>query len=113
GTGTRAGEDTNNAKYWAEQASQEAGGVVTSFNGRSGLVMPQTGDYTAAMVGARPDTWMPSAEDVGAQPEISVSGLLKGDVSGNVTAAAAGTDYQAPIAANGLLKGDGSGAIAV
>lgn len=112
GTGTRAGEDTNNAKYWAEQASQAAGGGVTSFNGRSGLVIPQTGDYTAAMVGARPDTWMPSAEDVGAQPEISVSGLLKGDGSGNVTAAAAGTDYQAPITANGLLKGDGSGAIA-
>lgn len=112
GTGTRAGEDTNNAKYWAEQASQAAGGGVTSFNGRSGLVIPQTGDYTAAMVGARPDTWTPSAEDVGAQPEISVSGLLKGDGSGNVTAAAAGTDYQAPITANGLLKGDGSGAIA-
>ena len=112
GTGTRAGEDTNNAKYWAEQASQAAGGGVTSFNGRSGLVIPQTGDYTAAMVGARPDTWMPSAEAVGAQPEISVSGLLKGDGSGNVTAAAAGTDYQAPITANGLLKGDGSGAIA-
>ena len=112
GTGTRAGEDTNNAKYWAEQASQAAGGGVTSFNGRSGLVIPQTGDYTAEMVGARPDTWMPSAEDVGAQPEISVSGLLKGDGSGNVTAAAAGTDYQAPITANGLLKGDGSGAIA-
>lgn len=112
GTGTRAGEDTNNAKYWAEQASQAAGGGVTSFNGRSGLVIPQTGDYTAAMVGARPDTWMPSAEDVGAQPEISVSGLLKGYGSGNVTAAAAGTDYQAPITANGLLKGDGSGAIA-
>lgn len=112
GTGTRAGEDTNNAKYWAEQASQAAGGGVTSFNGRSGLVMPQTGDYTAAMVGARPDTWMPSAEAVGAQPKISASGLLKGDGSGNVTAAAAGTDYQAPITANGLLKGDGSGAIA-
>ena len=112
GTGTRAGEDTNNAKYWAEQASQAAGGGVTSFNGRSGLVIPQTGDYTAAMVGARPDTWTPDAAEIGAQPEISASGLLKGDGSGNVTAAAAGTDYQAPITANGLLKGDGSGAIA-
>ena len=69
GTGTRAGEDTNNAKYWAEQASQAAGGGVTSFNGRSGLVIPQTGDYTAAMVGARPDTWTPSAADVGARPD--------------------------------------------
>lgn len=41
----------NNAKYWAEQASQAAGGGVMSFNGRSGAVTPQTGDYTAAMVG--------------------------------------------------------------
>ena len=31
GTGTREGEDTNNAKYWAEQAHQAADGVV-SFN---------------------------------------------------------------------------------
>lgn len=27
---------------------------VTSFNGRSGAVLPQSGDYTAAMVGAIP-----------------------------------------------------------
>lgn len=52
GTGTREGEDTNNAKYWSEQARQIAGGGVTSFNGRSGAVKPQTGDYTAEMVGA-------------------------------------------------------------
>ncbi len=52
GTGTRTGEDTNNAKYWAMAAQGIAGGGVTSFNGRSGAVAPQTGDYTAAMVGA-------------------------------------------------------------
>ena len=52
GTGTRTGEDTNNAKYWSEQAQNAAGGGVSSFNGRSGVVTPQTGDYTAAMVGA-------------------------------------------------------------
>ena len=51
GTGTRTGEDTNNAKYWSEQAQNAAVGV-SSFNGRSGAVAPQTGDYTAAMVGA-------------------------------------------------------------
>lgn len=57
--GQRDGQDVpttdetyhNNAKYWAEQASQAAGGGVTSFNGRSGSVSPQSGDYTAAMVG--------------------------------------------------------------
>lgn len=52
GTGTRAGEDTNNAKYWASVAAGAAGGGVTTFNGRSGAVVPQAGDYTAEMVGA-------------------------------------------------------------
>lgn len=52
GTGTRTGEDTNNAKYWAMAAQGVAGGGVSSFNGRSGAVAPQTGDYTPAMVGA-------------------------------------------------------------
>lgn len=69
GTGTREGEDTNNAKYWSDNAQGAAGGGVTSFNGRSGAVAPQAGDYTAAMVGARPSTWTPSAEDVGADEE--------------------------------------------
>ena len=54
GTGTREGEDTNNAEYWAEQAEAAAGSAVSSFNGRTGAVMPQSGDYTAAMVGAPP-----------------------------------------------------------
>lgn len=39
---------------------------VTSFNGRTGVVIPADGDYTADQVGARPDTWTPSADDVGA-----------------------------------------------
>lgn len=52
GTGTRTGEDTNNAKYWAMAAQGVAGGGVSSFNGRSGAVAPQAGDYTASMVGA-------------------------------------------------------------
>ena len=58
GTGTRQGEDTNNAKYWSEQAYhwyEEAGevvteGGVTSFNGRNGIVVPTSGDYTASMI---------------------------------------------------------------
>ena len=52
GTGTRTGEDTNNAKHWAMAAMGAAGGGVTSFNGRFGAVAPQAGDYTAEMVGA-------------------------------------------------------------
>lgn len=68
GTGTREGEDTNNAKYWSDNAQGAAGGGVTSFNGRSGAVAPQAGDYTADMVGARPSTWTPTAQEVGADP---------------------------------------------
>ena len=41
---------------------------VTSFKGRKGEVVPQSGDYTAAQVGARPNTWTPTASDVGAAP---------------------------------------------
>lgn len=52
GTGSRTGEDTNNAKYWAMAAQGASGGGVTSFNGRGGAVVPKQGDYTAAMVGA-------------------------------------------------------------
>ena len=95
GTGTRAGEDTNNAQFWAQQAAGAAGGGVSSFNGRAGVVLPQSGDYTAEMVGAdaagsasavqqalasqiaaltaqqvgaRPDTWVPSWGDVTGKP---------------------------------------------
>nr|DAI96483.1 MAG TPA: hypothetical protein [Caudoviricetes sp.] len=52
GTGIREGENTNNAKYWAGVAQGAAGGGVTTFNGRSGAVVPAEGDYTAKMVGA-------------------------------------------------------------
>lgn len=40
----------NNAKYWADAASGAAGGGVTSFNGRAGIVVPAASDYTAAQV---------------------------------------------------------------
>ena len=52
GTGSRAGEDTNNAEYWAQQSQKAANNRVASFNGRTGAVMPKEGDYTAADVGA-------------------------------------------------------------
>ena len=40
----------NNA--WIDTGVVAQGGGVTSFNGRTGAVTPQSGDYTAAMVGA-------------------------------------------------------------
>ena len=56
GTSSRYEEDTNNAKYWAQKAKEEAdrsaasiAGVAT-FNGRSGSVVPQSGDYPASMI---------------------------------------------------------------
>ena len=57
---------TKTADGVAWEDAPEAG--VTSFKGRTGAVTPQEGDYTADMVGARPDTWTPSAADVGAVP---------------------------------------------
>lgn len=53
GTGTRPGEDTNNAKYWSDEARKAAGGGVASFNGRTGVVLPEEGDYTREMLGIR------------------------------------------------------------
>lgn len=71
--GQRDGEDVpnsdptyhNNAKYWAEVAEQAAGGGVTSFNGRTGVVVPQAGDYTPDMVGA-------AAEDSGSNVAFTI-----------------------------------------
>lgn len=40
----------NNAKYWAEVAAGAAGGGVTSFNGRSGIVTSAQHDYSAGQV---------------------------------------------------------------
>lgn len=56
GTGTRPGEDTNNAEYWAKQAAIAAGGGVLTFNGRTGNVTPEQGDYTPDQVGAADQT---------------------------------------------------------
>ena len=53
GTDVDSSDETyhNNAKYWAEQAQHASGGGgVTSFNERTGAVVPQSGDYTADMV---------------------------------------------------------------
>lgn len=44
----------NNAKYYKDQAQAVVGDKVDSFNGRTGTVAPQAGDYTAEMVGAQP-----------------------------------------------------------
>jgi len=79
GTGTREGEDSNNAKYWCESAQAIAGGGVTSFNGRGGIVKPQEGDYTAEMVGA-------DASGAAAAVQRNLDGH-EGDTTAHITAA--------------------------
>ena len=79
GTGTREGEDSNNAKYWCESAQASAGGGVTSFNGRGGIVKPQKGDYTAEMVGA-------DASGAAAAVQSNLDGH-EGDTTAHITAA--------------------------
>ena len=106
GTGIREGEDTDNAKYYKEQARAIAGGGVTTFNGRGGDVKPQAGDYTKDMVGLgnvdnTPDSAKPvstAQQEVlnGKQAKITASGILKGNGAGGVSAAVKGTDYAGP-----------------
>lgn len=57
---------TNYDTQWVNAPETATG--VTSFKGRTGEVLPQSGDYSANMVGARPDTWTPTASQVGAIP---------------------------------------------
>lgn len=98
GTGTREGEDTNNAKYWAEQAQQAAGGGVVSFNGRAGSVVPQAGDYNKGMVGlgnvdntsdlAKPISTA-TQKALNAKPSMVIAeipkGRMRGDIDGDGT----------------------------
>ena len=56
------------------QAAPNVG--VTSFNGRSGAVSPQSGDYTAAQVGA-----VPTSRTVNGKPLSANITLSAGDVS--------------------------------
>lgn len=66
-----------------EVSEGTSGAGVSSFNGRSGAVTPQAGDYTADMVGARPDTWTPTAADVGAATPEEVTAAIQAAVLGS------------------------------
>ncbi|OUP59083.1 hypothetical protein [Butyricicoccus pullicaecorum] len=59
---------------------------VTSFNGRTGAVEPQAGDYTAQMVGASPANHSHNASAINA-------GTLPITRGGTGVSAMAGTDY--------------------
>lgn len=74
----------------AQRLSNAFVSASRTINGKS---LSSDVTLTASDVGARPDTWTPSAADIGAQEEITASGILKGDGQGGITAATAGTDY--------------------
>lgn len=65
--------------YLGETAVVRAAGV-SSFNGRTGAVAPGDNDYTAAMVGARANDWMPTAADVGAATMTQVNAAIQAAV---------------------------------
>ena len=54
----------NNAEYFKNQASSIVGSKVDSFNGRTGVVTSQSGDYTQDMIG------VPSTASVGQVPTV-------------------------------------------
>lgn len=66
----------------------------------SGTVTNHTGDGTIHVTQADKTAWN------GKQAKIEVSGILKGNGSGGVSAAVAGTDYVAPVAGKGLSTED-------
>lgn len=98
----------NNAKYWAGQAESAAGGGVLSFNGRTGYVEPQAGDYTASDVGAVPTTRKVNGKALSADVTLSASDV-GADPAG--TAAAMGATKQNTITALGVLEGSGNGVV--
>lgn len=131
------------ATLWGKVAKWLADLKAVAF---SGQYADLTGAPTAMTPTAHASTHGTGGTDaispasIGAQDEITASGLLKGDGAGGITAAQAGTDYQSPLTANvdyqtpltagtdyatptqlaykqakitatGLLKGDGDGGI--
>ena len=62
----------NNAEYFKDQASSIVGSKVDSFNGRTGVVTSQSGDYTQDQIG------VPTGASAGQVPTVrNVGGSLK------------------------------------
>lgn len=59
-------DESGQKEFDVMDGKDRSGGIsgVTSFNNRTGDVMPQSGDYSAEDVGARPDSWTPTAKEV-------------------------------------------------
>lgn len=104
------------AKWLADLKTVAFSGKYTDLSEIPTTFAPSTHANTHALNGV--DPILPSS--IGAQSEITVNGILKGDGSGNITAAEAGSDYititqlaskQNTIDVSGILKGDGNGGI--
>ena len=121
GTGTRPGEDTNNAKYWAGKAEEVVGGDFATKIEAQGFVNAHNVDAqahgalfqaaaadaqskanaaeAAAKAASRPNTWTPTATDVGAAPASHVGDAVKHITAAERTAwngKAAGSHTHAP-----------------
>ena len=83
------------AKWLADLKAVAFSGQYSDLTGTPITMTPTAHAATHGTGGA--DAISPSS--IGAQDEITASGLLKGDGGGGITAAAAGTDYQAPLTA--------------
>lgn len=114
------------SKWLSDLKAVAFSGQYADLTGAPTVMTPKAHASTHGTGGADPIT----PASIGAQAEITISGLLKGNGAGGITAATAGTDYQAPltagtdyatptqlaekqakITATGLLKGDGAGSI--
>ena len=75
------------------------GKTITALSQSNGNVSATFSDiaFPVTSVNTKTGAVTLSASDVGAQPSITASGILKGNGSGTITAATAGTDYQAPL----------------
>lgn len=64
----------------AKDSKEKAAGAVTGvglWNDRFGYVVPEAGDYTADMVGARADTWVPTWAQVTGKPSVATLNLAQ------------------------------------
>ncbi len=77
-----------------------SGGVYTALQSAGGGLPPQTGNSGKFLTTDGTDaSWANVPGDSNKQDKITVSGILKGNGSGTVSEAIAGTDYQAPLTA--------------